>query len=289
MNHLDNAPSLPPAADIRATVNRALAEDVGVGDLTAALIPDSTPAEAMVICREEAVLCGTAWFDEVFRQIEPRIKIEWHVHDGEDVSPNQALCDIHGPARALLTGERTALNFLQTLSGTASHARRYADAVRGTRTRILDTRKTLPGLRAAQKYAVRCGGGHNHRMGLYDALLIKENHIAAAGSIAQAVNAARRLSPGKPLEVEVENLDELRQALEVSVTRILLDNFPLEELARAVHLNGGRAKLEASGGINLSNIRAVAETGVDFISVGAITKDLRAVDLSLRFSARKPG
>lgn len=289
MNHFDNAPSLPPAADIRATVNRALAEDVGVGDLTAALIPDSTPAEATVICREEAVLCGTAWFDEVFRQVEPRIKIEWHAHDGEDVSPNQALCDIHGPARALLTGERTALNFLQTLSGTASHARRYADAVRGTRTRILDTRKTLPGLRAAQKYAVRCGGGHNHRMGLYDALLIKENHIAAAGSIAQAVSAARRLSPGKPLEVEVENLDELRQALEVSVTRILLDNFPLEELARAVHLNAGRAKLEASGGINLSNIRAVAETGVDFISVGAITKDLRAVDLSLRFSARKPG
>lgn len=289
MNHLDNAPSLPPAADIRAAVNRALAEDVGVGDLTAALIPDSTPAEATVICREEAVLCGTAWFDEVFRQIEPRIKIEWHAHDGENVSPNQALCDIHGPARALLTGERTALNFLQTLSGTASHARRYADAVRGTRTRILDTRKTLPGLRAAQKYAVRCGGGHNHRMGLYDALLIKENHIAAAGSIAEAVSAARRLSPGKPLEVEVENLDELRQALEVSVTRILLDNFPLEELARAVHLNAGRAKLEASGGINLSNIRAVAETGVDFISVGAITKDLRAVDLSLRFSARKPG
>lgn len=289
MNHLDNAPSLPPAADIRATINHALAEDVGVGDLTAALIPDSTPAEATVICREEAVLCGTAWFDEVFRQVEPRIKIEWHVHDGEDVSPNQALCDIHGPARALLTGERTALNFLQTLSGTASHARRYADAVRGTRTRILDTRKTLPGLRAAQKYAVRCGGGHNHRMGLYDALLIKENHIAAAGSIAQAVSAARHLSPGKPLEVEVENLDELRQALEVSVTRILLDNFPLEELARAVHLNAGRAKLEASGGINLSNIRAVAETGVDFISVGAITKDLRAVDLSLRFSARKPG
>ncbi len=288
MNHLDNAPSLPPAADIGATVNRALTEDVGVGDLTAALIPDSTPAEATVICREEAVLCGTAWFDEVFRQIEPRIKIEWHAHDGEDVSPNQALCDIHGPARALLTGERTALNFLQTLSGTASHARRYADAVRGTRTRILDTRKTLPGLRAAQKYAVRCGGGHNHRMGLYDALLIKENHIAAAGSIAQAVSAARRLSPGKPLEVEVENLDELRQALEVSVTRILLDNFPLEELARAVHLNAGRAKLEASGGINLNNIRAVAETGVDFISVGAITKDLRAVDLSLRFSARKP-
>lgn len=285
MNHLSHrAPSTPATADIHADVRRALAEDVGGGDLTAALIPAAAQAEATVICREEAVLCGTAWFDEVFRQVAPSIKIEWHAHDGDSVSPNQRMCDMHGPARALLTGERTALNFLQTLSGTATRARRYVDAVSGTQARVLDTRKTLPGLRTAQKYAVRCGGGHNHRMGLYDALLIKENHIAAAGSIAQAVSTARRLSPDQPLEVEVENLDELRQALAAGVTRILLDNFPLQELIRAVQLTAGRASLEASGGINLINIRAVAETGVDYISVGAITKDVQAIDLSLRFN-----
>ncbi len=287
MNHSCDPKPAPPSADIHVEVSRALAEDVGSGDLTAALIPAAAQAEATVICREAAVLCGTAWFDEAFRQLDSSIEIEWQAHDGGSISPNQLLCGLHGPARAILTGERTALNFLQTLSGTASRARRYAEAVSGTEARILDTRKTLPGLRAAQKYAVRCGGGYNHRMGLYDALLIKENHIAAAGSIPEAVSAARRLFPGKPLEVEVENIDELRQALEAGVTRILLDNFPLEELARAVRINAGRAKLEASGGINLSNIRAVAETGVDFISVGAITKDLQAVDLSLRFSTRR--
>jgi len=276
----------PPSQNISEDISRALREDIGGGDLTAALIPAEARAHARVISREAAVICGTAWFDEVFRQVEPRITIRWQVRDGTTVGPAQTLCELDGPARGLLTGERTALNFLQTLSGTASRARRYVKAVAGTGARVLDTRKTLPGLRAAQKYAVRCGGGHNHRMGLYDALLIKENHIAAAGSIAAAVAGARRLTPTAPLEVEVENLAELQQALAAGVGRILLDNFSLDQLRHAVRLTTGRAALEASGGIRLDNIRAVAETGVDFISVGDITKDVEAVDLSMRFMAR---
>jgi len=276
----------PPLQNISEDISRALREDIGGGDLTAGLVPAEARAHARVISREAAVICGTAWFDEVFRQVEPRITIIWQVLDGATVAPAQTLCELDGPARGLLTGERTALNFLQTLSGTASRAHRYVEAVAGTGVRVLDTRKTLPGLRAAQKYAVRCGGGHNHRMGLHDALLIKENHIAAAGSIAAAVANARRLTPTAPLEVEVENLAELQQALAAGVGRVLLDNFSLDQLRDAVRLTAGRAALEASGGMRLDNIRAVAETGVDFISVGDITKDVEAVDLSMRFIAR---
>ena len=277
----DHTPS--PPADLSETVARALAEDIGGGDLTAALISAETQMRATVISREAAVVCGTPWFNEVFAQVEPRIIIDWHVRDGDCVEPGALLCALRGPARGLLTGERTALNFLQTLSGTATRARRYAEAVAGTGVKVLDTRKTLPGLRSAQKYAVRCGGGYNHRMGLYDAVLIKENHIAAAGTIVEAVAAARRLWSGKSVEVEVENLDELQQALAAQADIVLLDNFNMETLARAVSLTAGRVKLEASGGINLDTIRAIAETGVDYISAGDITKDLQAVDLSMRF------
>lgn len=277
----------PPPADLSETVVRALAEDIGGGDLTAALVPATAQARATVVSREVAVVCGMAWFNEVFAQVEPRVTVDWRVRDGDRVEPGALLCALHGPARGLLTGERTALNFLQTLSGTATRARRYAEAVTGTGVKVLDTRKTLPGLRGAQKYAVRCGGCYNHRMGLYDAVLIKENHIAAAGSIAEAVAAARRLSPGKPVEVEVEDLDELQQALAAQADIVLLDNFTLVTLARAVSLTAGRAKLEASGGINLDTVRAVAETGVDYISAGDITKDVRAVDLSMRFVENK--
>lgn len=270
--------------DIPETVQRALAEDVGQGDLTAALIPADTQVEAQVITRVTAVLCGTAWFDEVFRQVDKRVSIDWTAHDGDSISSGQTLCILRGPARALLTGERTALNFLQLLSGTATLARKYVDAVRGTRAVILDTRKTVPGLRRAQKYAVACGGGQNHRMGLYDAILIKENHIAAAGSIVAALRAARASAPsGVSVEIEVENLEQLRKALESGAVRILLDNFRIEELKSAVREASGRAKLEASGGIDLSNIRAFAETGVDFISIGDMTKNVRALDLSMRF------
>jgi nicotinate-nucleotide pyrophosphorylase (carboxylating) len=277
-----NTLSMPK--DIEETVRRALAEDVGTGDLTAALIPAGTQAEAQLVTREPAILCGTAWFDEVFRQVDERVSVAWDARDGDTIRAEQILCTLHGPARALLTGERAALNFLQLLSGTAKLARKYVDAVRGTRAVILDTRKTIPGLRRAQKYAVTCGGGQNHRMGLYDAVLIKENHIAAAGSIAAALRAARASAPkGVTVEIEVENLEQLREALESGAERILLDNFSVEELKAAVRETGGRAKLEASGGINPGNIRAVAETGVDFISIGDITKNVEAVDLSLRF------
>jgi nicotinate-nucleotide pyrophosphorylase (carboxylating) len=237
-----------------------------------------------VISREPAVICGTAWFDEVFRTLDPQVQVQWHVRDGDAVEPEQKLCALDGPARALLSGERTALNFLQTLSGTATRAHQYAKAVAGTKAKVLDTRKTVPGLRLAQKYAVRCGGCHNHRMGLYDAILIKENHILAAGSVTQAVAAARRIAAGKTVEVEVETLHELREALAAGAENILLDNFSVEDMTRAVAITQGRAKLEASGGINLDNIRRIAETGVDFISVGSITKDVRAIDLSMRFS-----
>ena len=269
--------------DPNPTVALALAEDVGGGDLTAALIPEDAQAEAAVISREHAVLCGAAWFDAVFRQLDPRIHIEWRAADGDRVEPDQLLCTLHGPARALLTGERTALNFLQALSGTATLARRYADLVAGTGATILDTRKTLPGLRLAQKYAVRCGGCQNHRIGLFDAVLIKENHIMAAGSITNAIATARRLHPGVTVEVEVENLAELEEALAARPDIIMLDNFDLLTMTEAVRITAKRVKLEASGNVTTITVRAIAETGVDYISIGGLTKDVRAVDLSMRF------
>ena len=275
--------TLPP--DIRPTVAAALAEDVGSGDLTAQLVPAHARGRARVITREAGILCGRAWVDAVFAALDAAVRTTWHAVDGAELSPGQLLLEADGPARALLTGERTALNFLQTLSGTATAARRYAAAVAGTGCRILDTRKTLPGLRLAQKYAVRCGGGHNHRLGLYDGILIKENHIAAAGSIAAAVGAARRLAPSVPVEVEVETLEELDQAFAADADLALLDEFSLEDLRTAVARNRRRTRplgLEASGGIDLDTIGAIAATGVDFISVGSMTKHLRALDLSMR-------
>lgn len=278
-----STPKLPD--DVSETVRRALAEDVGSGDLTAALIPADARAEAQVITREDAVLCGTAWFDEVFRQVDERIRVVWLIKDGTAIRAGQTLCNTSGPARSLLTGERTALNFLQLLSGTATRTRQYVDAVRGTKTIVLDTRKTVPGLRRAQKYAVACGGAQNHRMGLYDAILIKENHVAAAGSITAALEAARHTAPkGSSVEIEVENIGQLREALAAGADRLLLDNFSVAELKAAVTETRARAKLEASGGINLSNIRAFAETGVDYISIGDMTKTVEAVDLSMRFA-----
>ena len=269
--------------DPNPTVALALAEDVGGGDLTAALIPEEALAEATVISRENAILCGAAWFNAVFQQLDARIAIDWQAADGDRITPDQHLCTLRGPARALLTGERTALNFLQLLSGTATLARRYADAVAGTRATILDTRKTLPGLRLAQKYAVRCGGCRNHRIGLFDAVLIKENHIMAAGSIGKAIAAARRLHPEVTVEVEVENLTELAEALTAQPDIVMLDNFDLATMVEAVNVTGGRVKLEASGNVNFETVRPIAETGVDYISIGGLTKDVRAVDLSMRF------
>ncbi len=268
--------------EIAEDVRRALTEDLGAGDVTAALLPAGASGTATVITREDAVLCGTAWFDAVFAQLDAAIRVSWLAQDGDDIRENQELCRLNGPARALLSGERCALNFLQTLSATATETRRYVTAIAGTGAQILDTRKTIPGLRAAQKFAVHCGGGHNHRMGLYDAILIKENHIAAAGSIEHAVKTARQLHAGLSVEVEVENLEELQQALSAGADVILLDNFSPDKLPAAVTLNAKRAKLEASGGITLDNVRAIAVTGVDFISVGALTKHIRAIDLSLR-------
>lgn len=268
---------------IEADVARALAEDIGSGDVTAALIAPHTQAHAQVIAREAAVVCGGPWFDAVFHALDPEIEIEWLLRDGSAIDANAVLCRLHGPARALLSGERAALNFLQTLSGTATRTQQYVAAVAGTSTRILDTRKTIPGLRQAQKYAVHCGGGMNHRQGLYDAILIKENHIAAAGSVAAALNAAtRHAPPHMTVEIEVEDLTELHAALAAGARHILLDNFSLVQLAEAVHITAKRATLEASGGVNLDNVRAVAATGVDFISVGDLTKNIRAVDLSMR-------
>ncbi|MCC6134423.1 MAG: carboxylating nicotinate-nucleotide diphosphorylase [Candidatus Contendobacter sp.] len=269
--------------DPHPTVALALAEDVGSGDLTAALIPETAEAEATVISRESAVLCGAAWFDAVFQQLDPRIRIDWRAADGDRIEPDQLLCTLHGPARALLTGERTALNFLQLLSGTATLARRFADAVAGTGATILDTRKTLPGLRLAQKYAVRCGGCQNHRIGLFDAVLIKENHIMAAGSISNAIAAARRLHPHVTVEVEVENLEELQEALAARPDIVMLDNFALTAMTEAVKLADRQVKLEASGNVNFATVRQIAETGVDYISIGGLTKDVQAVDLSMRF------
>jgi len=269
---------------ITANVRAALEEDVGAGDLTARLIPAETLAQARVITREDAVLCGMAWFEACFAALDPAIRITWQTRDGERVQAGQTLCKIAGPARALLTAERPALNFLQTLSGVATETRRYVDAVVGTRARIHDTRKTLPGLRLALKYAVKCGGGENQRIGLYDGILIKENHIAAAGGIGAALAAAFALASGEvSVQIEVESLAQLDEALAVGATLILLDNFDLAGMRAAVLLAGGRAQLEASGGITLEGVRAIAETGVERISVGGLTKNLHAIDLSMRF------
>ena len=268
---------------IQSTVRRVLIEDIGSGDVTAALIPEDARATARVISRETAVLCGCAWFDAVFAELDERIHVTWTVQDGARVQPDQVLCTLFGPARALLTGERAALNLLQTLSGTATRAAQYADAVQGLPVQVLDTRKTLPGLRMEQKYAVRTGGCHNHRHGLYDGILIKENHIAAAGSITAAITTARELNTHLPIEVEVENLQQAQEGLSAGADILLLDNFDLEGLRAAVALNAGRIKLEASGGVTLSNLRGIAETGVDYISTGALTKDLLSIDLSMRF------
>jgi len=274
-------PSLPH--DLVETVRCALAEDIGSGDITAQLVAKDKQAQARIISREPAIMCGQAWVNEVFKQIDANVKITWLVNDGGAIAADQELCRIQGNARSLLTGERTALNFIQTLSATASQAHTYTQRIADTTTRILDTRKTIPCLRTAQKYAVVCGGGKNHRIGLFDAFLIKENHIAAAGSIAAAVNAARQLAADLPVEVEVENLREVQQALDAKADILLLDNFSISLLSEAVALTQQRAKLEASGDITLDNVREVALTGVDFISIGAITKHVRATDLSMRF------
>jgi nicotinate-nucleotide pyrophosphorylase (carboxylating) len=275
-----------PNPDLQKTVEEnvaaALREDVGSGDITAALIPVESWSVARIITREDAVLCGAMWFDEVFRQVSEHITVAWYVQDGDDVVRNQELCRIQGPTRALLTGERPGLNFLQTLSGTATVVRDYVRVLEGTKTRLLDTRKTIPGLRNAQKYAVRCGGGCNHRIGLYDAVLIKENHIMGCGSITAAVQTSHRLNPGKPVEVEVESIAQLEQAIGAGATSVLLDNFTLEMMREAVAVNAGRLKLEASGGVDRETLRAIAETGVDYVSVGSLTKHLRAIDLSMR-------
>lgn len=272
------------SGEIQANVRAALAEDVGSGDITAQLIPAERNASARIITRENATVAGRAWVDEVFRQVDPRVQVQWQVSDGNRISADQTLFTLEGPARALLTGERSALNFLQLLSGTATRARHYADLVEGTGVKLLDTRKTLPGLRLAQKYAITCGGCHNHRIGLYDAFLIKENHIAACGGIAQAIAAAQRIAPGKPVEIEVEDLAELHQALDAGADIIMLDELSLDDMRTAVALTAGRAKLEASGGITEATLRTIAETGVDYISIGTLTKDVKALDLSMRLS-----
>jgi nicotinate-nucleotide pyrophosphorylase (carboxylating) len=271
-------------SSIEATVHTALREDIGDGDITADLIPADAVSLANVISREACVFCGMDWFEEVFRQIDDQIYIEWQVEDGDSVAAGEAICSLSGPSRSLLTGERTALNFIQTLSATATLASSYAQAVEGTQAVVLDTRKTIPGLRAAQKYAVSCGGCQNHRMGLYDAILIKENHILAAGSIQSAVEQARFHSPGYPVEIEVESIAQLEEAIAADVDRVLLDNFTTDQIRMAVELSNGKIPLEASGGITLDNIREYAETGVDFISTGSLTKDIIAIDLSMRFT-----
>lgn len=271
-------------ASLDDDIARALAEDVGGGDLSAAAIPAERVERARVIARAPGVVCGRPWFDGVFHSVDPRVTIEWHVDEGASVAAETALCSLEGPARALFTAERSALNFLQLLSGVATATRAYVDAVAGTDTAILDTRKTLPGLRQAQKYAVTCGGGANHRMGLFDAAMLKENHLHAAGGIAAAVAALRAAHPEAPLTVEVETLEQVREALAAGADRLLLDNFSLDDLRTAVTENAGRAWLEASGGITLANVSAVAETGVDCISIGALTKDIQALDLSMRFA-----
>ncbi|WP_233972238.1 carboxylating nicotinate-nucleotide diphosphorylase [Pectobacterium versatile] len=276
------------AQDIPASVQLALREDLGGivdanQDITALLLPDNETVSARIITREAGIFCGTRWLEEVFSQLGNTTTIVWHVADGDAITPNQTLCDITGPAKQLLTGERTALNFLQTLSGVATEVSRYVAVLQGTRTRLLDTRKTLPGLRTALKYAVSCGGGDNHRLGLSDAFLIKENHIIAAGSIKNAVEKAQSLRSDVPVEVEVESLDELQQALEAGADIIMLDNFSLDDIRQAVGMTQGHALLEISGNVTLDTLRGYAETGVDYISVGALTKHVQALDLSMRF------
>ena len=269
---------------IRDDVSRALEEDIGDGDVTASLFDIDQFHDATVICREVAILCGQHWFNETFRQLDPAIEISWLINDGEPIDKDATICTIQGKAQAILTGERVAINFLQTLSGTATLTHRYVQRISGTNARILDTRKTLPGMRYAQKYAVLYGGGMNHRMGLYDAILLKENHIAAAGSIKKAVTLAKQKYPALKLEVEVENNQQLEEAINSEADTVLLDNFSLSELEAAVNKNNNRKKLEASGNITLDNIREIAKTGVHFISIGAITKHIYAVDYSMRFS-----
>jgi len=272
------------AQAIERNVGAALEEDVGGGDLTAALVKADAQATARIITRGPAIICGTAWVDCCFRQLDAAVRIEWSVTDGAAAAAGQTLCTLRGSARSLLTGERTALNFLQLLSGVATHTRRYVDAARGTRAKILDTRKTLPGLRIAQKYAVMTGGGVNHRMGLYDAVLIKENHVAAAGGVAAAMRTALAAAPKDVwIQVEVETLDQLQEAIGAGAKLILLDNMNTAQMREAVAAAGGRAELEASGGITLDNVREIAETGVDRISIGSLTKDIKAIDLSMRF------
>ena len=268
---------------IERNVREALAEDVGTGDITAQLIPTNTRGRAFVITRENAVLCGRPWADEACRQLDPTIVVTWHANDGDQVLANQRLLSLEGAARSLLTVERTVLNFLQLLSGTATAARRYADRLSHTELRVLDTRKTLPGLRIAQKYAVRCGGGHNHRLGLFDAFLIKENHIAAAGSIAAAVERARQIAADRVVEVEVENIEEFRTALIAGADIIMLDDFSEADMHAAVAINQGQAKLEVSGGVTHATIDAIAATRVDYVSIGEITKAVTPIDLSMRF------
>jgi nicotinate-nucleotide pyrophosphorylase (carboxylating) len=277
---------IDPPVDLPDQVSRALREDIGSGDVTAGLIPAHKLFRAHVVCRQQAVLCGVPWFNETFRQVDPAVRIHWRLSEGARVAADTSLCELSGPARSILTGERTALNFLQLLSATATATHRYVEVLAGTQTRVLDTRKTIPGLRSAQKYAVRCGGGQNHRIGLYDLVLIKENHIAAAGSIRAAVEAARVTAPGLRIEVETENLDQVGEALEVHADIIMLDNFDHDRMRSAVALNRShpnRALLESSGGITLERVRSIAETGVDFISIGSLTKNIDAVDLSMRF------
>ena len=271
------------AQAIARNVDAALSEDIGGGDLTALLTPAEQPARGIVVSREAAVLCGSAWFDACFHRLDARARIRWHARDGDRIDAGQTLCEIEADTRALLTAERPALNFLQLLSGTATVTRSYVDAITGTRAQIVDTRKTLPGLRLAQKYAVRCGGGVNHRLGLYDGILIKENHIMAAGGVVAVLAQAQALAPaGVFIQIEVETLQQLGEALAAGAKMILLDNMDLAQMRRAVSLTAGRALLEASGGVDLSKVRAIAETGVDRISIGSLTKDVRAVDLSLR-------
>lgn len=272
------------AAIIRANVAAALAEDMGEGDLTALLVPEKTPGHATVITRQSAVLCGTAWFNACFKALDPSCSITWFVRDGSKVAPNEKLCEIRGNARAMLTAERTALNFLQTLSATASLTHGYVEAVQGTHAKIMDTRKTIPSLRIAQKYAVKIGGGHNQRIGLFDGILIKENHIMAAGGISAALKQAFLIAPeDATVQIEVENMEGLGEALDAGAKLILLDNFDLDGMCDAVQYTARRAELEASGGINLKTVRVIAETGMDRISIGSLTKDVNAIDLSMRF------
>lgn len=282
---MNNALSANPLlAGLQQTVAAALAEDIGTGDITAALVPQAQTAEATVLCREHAVICGEVWVSEVFRQLDPSVVLVWLRRDGERIRPEETVFIATGPARAILTAERTALNFLQTLSGVATAAREYVDLVSHTSVKILDTRKTIPGLRLAEKYAVRTGGCYNHRLGLYDAFLIKENHISACGGITDAINIARHMHPDRTIEVEVETMAQLEEALAARADIVMLDNFSLELTRAAVTLNKGRAKLEASGGYTTETLVAVAETGVDFISVGSLTKHIRATDFTMLFT-----